>query len=99
METVSSAFFKKNTASFGKIINIFTVNDPCKNINEYFIVVNLFEINKSFMSDWPHLNIYQARETSQKVIITCEDIDCHCAFYKKNSFFLLTKLDFSYYAD
>ena len=76
-------FHQNNMQSFGRIINIFTVNDPYQNITEYFMVVNPFEINHSFMTNWPHLNMYQARATSNQVIITCEDIDCHCSFYEK----------------
>ncbi|KAA1084550.1 hypothetical protein PGT21_050274 [Puccinia graminis f. sp. tritici] len=92
-------YYDQGSSNFGKILAIFTVNDPYKKIKGYFMVINPFDINDSFFPEWPNLNIYQARPTSHQVIIKCEDIDCHCALYMKNGFFLLTKLYLSFFSE
>jgi hypothetical protein len=51
------SYHQNNVSNFGKIVNIFTVNDPYQKITECFLVINPFEINKDFMTDWPHLNM------------------------------------------
>ena len=86
------SFYKHGLCQFGKIINIFTINDPNTNISSFFVLVNVFQIDNSFLTDWPLLNMYRVQSTNDSMIIKCEEIDCHCAYYEKNNLKILTKL-------
>lgn len=62
-----------------------------------FLAVNRFQIQKSFLSSWPLVNIYRAEldthePSVQDEIISCEDIECHCVLFSQNGLKLLTKL-------
>ena len=89
------SYFWSDVCHFGTIKSIVTINDPHQNLNSYFFVINPFLTNNNFLLHWPNLNIYHVKTSTENIIITCNDIDGHCAFYTDTSLSLLTKLSLS----
>ena len=80
-----------NRPCIGEITDIFTVADPYKHITGYFLVLNVYKICGGLLSSWPQLDIDQAEISNSKTIITCEEIDSHCALYVHNGVFFFYK--------